>query len=196
MGRWWSVTTTCETERRRVRDLVDRSDPAVDGEHELEALVGEPRQGLAVQPVALIEPRRQVPRGICTELAQEQHGQRGRADSVGVVVAVHADARSRLDRGGDRRNRFAHVAEQERVVARKLAREESLRCNRIAVAASDEHAMPSLHRPRAQLRATRLHGANKLRAPRFRLSSGLSRVRPPSDGAPWKKPCNQRKNVV
>ena len=61
----------------------------------------------ALQPVALLEPRRQVPRRLGAELAQQQDGERGGADAVGVVVAVDADARARRDRGADRLDRRA-----------------------------------------------------------------------------------------
>ena len=43
-GRWWSVTTTSSPSDARVLDLGDGGDAAVDGEHELEALLGEPRR--------------------------------------------------------------------------------------------------------------------------------------------------------
>ena len=128
-----------EAECGGVGDLLDGGDAAVDGEHQLDALLGEPRQRLAVQAVALLEPRRQMPGRIGTELPQQEHGERGRADPVGVVVAVHADARARLDRGRDRRDGRAHVAEQERVVAGKLSGEEAGRLGGLAVAAADEH---------------------------------------------------------
>ena len=51
-----------EPERARVLDLGDGGDAAVDGQDEVEALLGEPRQRAGVQAVALLEARRQVPR--------------------------------------------------------------------------------------------------------------------------------------
>ena len=84
-----------EAERSRMLDLRDGGDAAVDGEHEVEALLGEPRQRAGVQAVALLEARRQMPGDVGVQLAQEEDGERGRADAVGVVVAVHADARAR-----------------------------------------------------------------------------------------------------
>ena len=96
-----------EPERPRVLDLGDRGDAAVDGQHEVESLLGEPRERAGVQPVALFEARRQMPRHVCSELAQEQDGERGRADAVGVVVAVDADACAALDRSADRRDACA-----------------------------------------------------------------------------------------
>src|SRR6185503_11413329 len=51
-----------EPEALRLRDLVDRRDAAVDGQDELEPLAGEAGERLAVEAVALLEPRRQMPR--------------------------------------------------------------------------------------------------------------------------------------
>src|SRR4029077_8837185 len=59
-----------------------------------------------------------------TQLAKEQDGKRSRTDSVGVVVAVDTDPRSCLDGGGDLLDSRVHVAESERVVARKRPVEE------------------------------------------------------------------------
>ena len=116
-----------EPERARVLDLGDGGDPAVDRQHELEPLLGEPRQRVGVQAVALLEARRQMPRDVGAELAQQEDGERGRADPVGVVVAVHADARAGLDRRGDRLDRLAHVAEGKRIVAGQRPLEEAAR---------------------------------------------------------------------
>ena len=80
-----------------------------------------------------------MPRDVGAELAQEQDGERRRADTVGVVVAVDADARTRLDRRRDRLDRLAHVAEQKRVVPRERAVEEPARARRVGEAAADEH---------------------------------------------------------
>ena len=80
-----------ETERPGKLDLGDGGDPAVDGQDEVETLLGEPGQRLAVQAVPLLEARRQMPGDVGAELAQEQDRQRRCADPVGVVVAVDAD---------------------------------------------------------------------------------------------------------
>jgi hypothetical protein len=134
-----------EPERARVLDLGDGRDPAVDREHEVEPLLGEPRQRLAVQAVALLEPRGKMPGDVglalslCAELAQQQHGERRRADAVGVVVAVHADARAGVDGGDDRLDGLAHVAERERIVARQRALEEPARLGLVAEPPADEH---------------------------------------------------------
>ena len=50
-----------EPARARLGDLLDRGDAAVDGQDEPAALVGEPREGLALEAVALLEAARQVP---------------------------------------------------------------------------------------------------------------------------------------
>ena len=128
-----------EPERARVLDLRDRGDAAVDGDDEVEAFLGEPRERVGVQAVALLEARRQVPRDVGVQLAQQQDGERGRADPVGVVVAVHADSLAGVDRRGDRRDRLAHVAERERVVSGQGAVEEAARLGGLVVAAADEH---------------------------------------------------------
>src|SRR5258708_27217501 len=47
-----------------------------------------------------------------SELPQEEHGQRSCADAVGVVVAVDADPRACLNRGGQHRDCLAHVSER------------------------------------------------------------------------------------
>jgi alkanesulfonate monooxygenase SsuD/methylene tetrahydromethanopterin reductase-like flavin-dependent oxidoreductase (luciferase family) len=47
-----------EAERLRALDLLDRGDAAVDGQHELDALVGEPLERVPVQAVALVEAAR------------------------------------------------------------------------------------------------------------------------------------------
>ena len=82
-----------EPARPRLGDLLDRGDPAVDREHEPDALVGEPRERVAGHAVALLEAAREVPDDVRAELAEDEHGERGRADAVDVVVAVHADPR-------------------------------------------------------------------------------------------------------
>ena len=54
--------------RAGLRDFLDGGDPAVDGQHEPAALVGEPRERLALHPVALLEAARQVPFDVGAEL--------------------------------------------------------------------------------------------------------------------------------
>ena len=73
-----------EPERARVLDLGDSGDPAVDGEDEVEALLGEPRQRLPVQAVALLEPRRQMPGDVGIALSFVQSS---RSSSTASAVA-------------------------------------------------------------------------------------------------------------
>ena len=135
--------------------LVDRGDATVDGKHQLD-LVREARECLAVQPVPLLEARRQVPDRRRPELAQQEDRERGRADAVGVVVAVHADAGAAVDRAADRRDSLGHVPEPKRIVTGDCALEERAGQRRIGIAAPDEHgrrrsAEPELLRERARL---------------------------------------------
>ena len=86
-----------------------------------------PASRVSVSPrdaVALVEPARQVVRDLRAELAQDEHGERGRADPVGVVVAVDADLRPGRDGRPDRLAGLAHVAELERIVLGQLGGEE------------------------------------------------------------------------
>ena len=121
-----------EPARLRRGDLLDGRDPAVDGEQEAAALVGQPRDRDVRDAVALLEPARQVPFDVRAELPQRQDGERGGADAVHVVVAVHADALPVGDRRADPVDRDGHVAEQERVVRLDLAGDERARCVDVA----------------------------------------------------------------
>ena len=107
-----------ESERLGCRDLGGRGDPAIDRQDETAAVVGQPRERLAADAVALVEAARQVPLDLGPELPQDQNGERGRADAVGVVVAVHADATAARDRGPNCLTCGRHVPELERVVRR------------------------------------------------------------------------------
>jgi hypothetical protein len=129
-----------DAERLRQLDLLDGGDAAVDRDDEATAFGGEPLDRPAVQPVALVEAARQVPRDVGLELAQEQDSERGRADAVGVVVAVHADRRAGSDRGADRLDRRGHVSERKRVVTRQRTFEERACGARVGRATPDEHA--------------------------------------------------------
>ena len=136
-----------DSERPRMSDLIDRGDPAVDGEHEPASVLCELRQRLPAEAVALLEAARQMPRHVCAQLAQDEDGQRSGADAVGVVVAVHADP---LAVGNGLPNRLAglaHAPEQERVVTGQSALEEGARLLRIPVPAPDEDASSRLADP-------------------------------------------------
>ena len=106
-------------------DLVHGRDTAVDRHDEPHAVLLEPFERLAGDAIALREPARQVPDDVRAELAQEEDGERGRADAVDVVVAVDADARAVRNGGSDPLHRSRHVTEEQRVVARAARREEA-----------------------------------------------------------------------
>ena len=149
-----------EAARLRARDLVDGRDPAVDGQHEAAALVGEPVERLAGEAVALVEAARQVPVGVGAERAQRQDGECRRADPVDVVVAVDADALARGDRRANRLDGRAHVAEQEGVVLRRLRGEEGGGGFGVGVAAANEYAcgqLADLEGARERLNVVRRH---------------------------------------
>ena len=122
------------------RHLLDGGDAAVDGEHEPVAVLGELLQGLAREPVALLETARQVPADIGSELPEAADGEHRRADAVHVVVAVDADAGPVGDRLVDELARTFHISEQVRVVAGRLAGQERRRRSSVVVAAADQHA--------------------------------------------------------
>jgi len=128
-----------EPEGARLGDLLHGGDSAVHGQHEADTVAGETREGVARDAVALLEAAREVPVGLGAQLAQDEDGERRRADAVDVIVAVDADALAALDGGPDPLDRHAHVAEQERVVARKLGVEEAAGVGGLAVPAPDEH---------------------------------------------------------
>ena len=106
-GVWWSVTTTSMPGRPRRRDLGDRGDRAVDGHQQAGPARGEPLDRRGGEPVAVVDAARQVPVDVGAERPQRAHEDRGRADAVDVVVAVHGDprARARRGRGSPRRRR-------------------------------------------------------------------------------------------
>src|SRR5207249_11241564 len=128
----------------RPPDFVDRGDAAVDGQDEPASFLRQTLQGLAADPVTLVEAAGQMPLDHCAELPQNEHGEDGCADAVGVVVAVNADPLPLPDRGADPLDRLAHAAEEEGIVQRLLAGQESPRLVGVAVAAPDEHACRDL----------------------------------------------------
>ncbi len=166
-------------------DLRDRSDAAVDGEDEVETFLRQAGERVCVQAVAFFEARRQMPRDVGLQFAQQEDGERSGADPVGVVVAVHADSLAGVDRCGDRRDRLAHVAECERVVSGQGAVEEAARFGGLVVAAADEHR--SRHLVERERVGERLHTGVRtgLELP----GSGRhvsATVRTPSDRTSWK----------
>ena len=86
-----------EPERPRRGHLLDRGDRAVDGDQQVRPARGELVDRGAGEPVAVVDPARQVPVHVGAERAQRAHEDRRRAHAVDVVVAVHGDPRAALD---------------------------------------------------------------------------------------------------
>ena len=124
--------------------LVDGCDAAVDGEDEPAAFFGETLERAAADAVPLVEAAREMPLDLGAELAQDPQGQDGGADSVDVVVAVHADAFPAGDGGQDPCHGLCHVPQQEGIVQGLLAGQEGPRLVGVAVAAPHEHACRDL----------------------------------------------------
>ena len=80
-----------------------------------------------------------MPIDVGAELAEEEHGKRGRTDAVDVVIAMHADACSTLHSRSDPFYGGRHVAEKKGIVPGKIGIQETPRVARIVVAAADEH---------------------------------------------------------
>ena len=121
------------------RDLRDGGDAAVDGDDEIDPVGRELLDRLEREAVALVEPARQAPVDRRAELPQDEDADGGRGDPVDVVVAVHADALSRGDRGADAVDGGSHVAERQRVVTGVVGLEECARFDGVVEAAPDEH---------------------------------------------------------
>ncbi len=85
-------------ETLRLLDLGDSRDSAVDGENELHALLGELGDCRGRNPVTLLEPAREMPDDVGTELTERQRRERRRADAVDVVVAMDTDPLPPFDR--------------------------------------------------------------------------------------------------
>ena len=118
-------------------DLVHGGDPAVHGEHEPDALVGESLEGVARDTVAFLEPARKMPIDVRAELAEEgarrarsHRCRRRRSRRARRCVPLHS--RSDPFHGG------CHVAEG-RDRAGELGIQETPRVARIVVAAAHEH---------------------------------------------------------
>ena len=114
-------------------------DPAVHGQDEPAAFVGEPCKRAAAKAVALVEAARKVPIDVGAELAQQEDRERGRGDPVDVVVAVDANPLARGDGRSEALARGLHVAEEERIMRRLFALEETARVVGIEMAAPREH---------------------------------------------------------
>src|SRR6266540_3922601 len=133
-----------QPELARVVNLFHRGDAAIDREDQTAAFLGQTLERLPADAVALVEPARQMPFDLRSELAQYEDGEHGRADAVDVVVTVDADALACRNRSSYVLNRPLHVAEQVGVVQGQLAGQEGPRLLGVAVAAPDEHARRDL----------------------------------------------------
>ena len=138
-GRWWSVTITSMPSSAARVTWSAAVIPQSTVTSRRDAVGGEPVDRLGGQAVAFVEAARHVPVDLGTQLAQRHHGQRGGADPVGVVVAVHADPLAGGDRPADPLARRRHVAEEHRVVQRPVELEERPRRSGSRVPAADEH---------------------------------------------------------
>src|SRR5262245_62261384 len=81
----------------RVGYLLDGSEAAVDGEHAPDPLLCETPERVARDAVALLEPARQMPADVGSELTEVENRDCSRADPVDVVVPVHTDLRAVVD---------------------------------------------------------------------------------------------------
>ena len=157
------------------RDLGDSRDPTVDGDHEVDTVGGELLDGLEREPIALVEPARQAPLDAGAELLEDQDADRGGGDAVDVVVAVHADPLTRVDRGADSLDRGGHVAERERVVARRLGSEERARNGGFLEPTADEDGRRDLAQPE-------LLGERRDAVPVARSGAPAATLHRPADG--------------
>ena len=101
----------------RLRDLVDGGDGAVGGEQQARAALGEPLHRRRAEPVAVLGAAGQVPVHVGPQAAQHAHEDRGRADAVDVVVAVHRHARARAHVREDQSDRRVDAGEGREVMA-------------------------------------------------------------------------------
>ena len=100
----------------RQGDLLDSGDPAVDGDQQLRAALGQLLDVGRAQPVAVGQPVGDQPVALGAQLAQRADQDRRRADAVDVEVAVDGDPLARLDRREDPLDDRRHRAELARVV--------------------------------------------------------------------------------
>src|SRR5690349_18634514 len=92
------------------RHLVDGGDPAIDGEKQLDAVAGEALHRRSRESIAVLA-RRQVQARLGAERAQGAREDRGRADTVYVVVAMDRDAGAARDMSVDEIASRTHSAE-------------------------------------------------------------------------------------
>ena len=128
-----------EPERAGVIDLLDRRDPAVDGDQELGALRAEPLDRGRGEPVAVLEPARDEPPDVRAEGTERPDHDRGRADAVDVVVTVDDDPRAGGDVGTDLLERDVDPGERARIVALIARIEERTGLPGVGQSAAGEH---------------------------------------------------------
>ncbi len=162
------MTIDLEPTSSRLGDLVDGGDAAVDREHEPDAVVREPGQGLARDTVALLEATRKMPDDVGTQFTKKENGKGSRADPVDVVVAVHADARVTRDGRTDALDRDLHVTEKERIVAGERGVEESLRSLGRVVSAACENGSRDVADAKVARERARCAGVDGCDRPRAR----------------------------
>ncbi len=97
-------------------DLVGAGDPAVRGDQQAGAPGGDALDSLRGQPVSITEATGDVPVAFRSQLPKRPNQDRGRADAVAVVVAVHGDPESLCDRLPDLLGYLPHALELARVV--------------------------------------------------------------------------------
>ncbi len=133
-----------DTEPAGILDLCGGGDAAVHREEKLHAFLREPRDRRRGDAVAFLEPAREVPDDVGSELSQRQRRERRSADAVDVVVAVDADPLSPLDGRAQPRDSRRHVPEQQGIVRDALGLEERARRVGIAQPSPHEHARNGL----------------------------------------------------
>ena len=119
-------------------DLVDRGDRAVDRDEQLRPARGEPLDRAEREPVAVVDPAREIPVDVGADRAQRAHEHRGRAHPVDVVVAVDRDPRAAAGVVEDARRALAQAAERVERMAHARVEERPGRIRR-GEAAPHEH---------------------------------------------------------
>ncbi|HEX3238696.1 MAG TPA: hypothetical protein VHR18_01010 [Solirubrobacterales bacterium] len=95
----------------RLPHLIDRGDPAVNGDQKLGPARRKSLDVLRAQPVTVGDPVRDQPVAVGPEAAQGRDHHRGGTDAVDVEVAVNGDPAAGVDRGPDLRHDPVHALE-------------------------------------------------------------------------------------
>ncbi len=104
-------------QRARQRHLLHGGDPAVGGDQELGAALGEPRTVASLKPIPVAGAVGQVPVHARVELAQSANQHGGRAHAVDVVIAVDRDLTSIPRAVEDERRRVEQALELLQLVS-------------------------------------------------------------------------------